>query len=200
MAQSRLIKLSHGSKGRLNLIQKEKSVKDWLIKLIGQLRKSRSGPVLLKLTFSREPEREFQTPGGNAIPTFPLCGVVLLTTLLVWTRKEAEVAWKAGRTEVNLATMLPENVKSAKTVSGRFMVDGRPRRVVVCLNQEIKCQILMTIEKEKARETEKERVVKAKQEAMEEQWRKNGCFKDSSGNWVVPDELMWRSLPRGEDR
>lgn len=36
--------------------------------------------------------------------------------------------------------------------------------------------------------------------AMEEQWRKNGCHKDASGEWAVPDELMWRSLPRGEDR
>ncbi len=80
------------------------------------------------------------------------------------------------------------------------MVDGRPIRVVVCLNQEIKCQILMPMEKEKIEETEKERAEKAKQEAMEAQWRENGCFKDSSGNWVVPDELMWRSLPSGEDR
>ena len=37
-------------------------------------------------------------------------------------------------------------------------------------------------------------------EAMEREWRKNACFKDSSGNWEVPSELIWRSLPRGEDR
>jgi hypothetical protein len=60
-------------------------------------------------------------------------------------------------------------------------------------------QIPRTMEKEKAEETEKEKAEKAKQEAMEEQWCKNGCFKDSSGNWVFPDELMWRSLPGGED-
>lgn len=38
------------------------------------------------------------------------------------------------------------------------------------------------------------------QAAKEEEWRRNGCYKDASGEWVVPDELMWRSLPRGEDR
>jgi adenylate kinase family enzyme len=38
------------------------------------------------------------------------------------------------------------------------------------------------------------------QAAKEERWRKNGCYKDASGKWIVPDELMWRSLPSGEDR
>jgi hypothetical protein len=38
------------------------------------------------------------------------------------------------------------------------------------------------------------------QAAIEKEWRTNGCYKDASGEWVVPDELMWRSLPRGEDR
>lgn len=32
------------------------------------------------------------------------------------------------------------------------------------------------------------------------QWRKQGCAKDSTGNWRVPYELIWRSLPSGEDR
>jgi hypothetical protein len=38
------------------------------------------------------------------------------------------------------------------------------------------------------------------QAAKEERWRQNGCYKAASGKWVVPDELMWRSLPSGEDR
>lgn len=53
------------------------------------------------------------------------------------------------------------------------------------------------------RKIQRASVVEAKrnsQAAKEEQWRKNGCYKDASGDWVVPDELMWRSLPRGEDR
>jgi len=37
-------------------------------------------------------------------------------------------------------------------------------------------------------------------EVLEREWRKQGCSKDSAGNWKVPYELIWRSLPRGEDR
>jgi hypothetical protein len=177
-------------------------VKNWLNNLLRRL-----GLALLKFSFNTQTKRRQRLRSSPQIP---------LTTLLAWTRKEAEVAWKAGRTEVNLAAMLSESVTSAKNVSGCFMVDGRPIRIVVCLNHEIKCQILMTMEKakaektetekaektetEKAEKTETEGAEKAMREAMEEQWRKNGCFKDSSANWVVPDELMWRSLPRGEDR
>ncbi len=45
-----------------------------------------------------------------------------------------------------------------------------------------------------------ERLKEARREALEKQWLQNGCVKDSSGNWTVPDDLIWRSLPRGEDR
>lgn len=45
-----------------------------------------------------------------------------------------------------------------------------------------------------------ERIKEARREALEKSWRENGCVKDSSGNWTVPDDLIWRSLPRGEDR
>jgi hypothetical protein len=45
-----------------------------------------------------------------------------------------------------------------------------------------------------------EPIMKAAMEALENQWRQNGCVKDASGNWTVPYDLMWRSLPRGEDR
>lgn len=57
-----------GPKGRLNLIQKEKSVKDWLTKLIDRLRRGRTG--------GRESDSKFQTSGRNANPPCPLCGVV----------------------------------------------------------------------------------------------------------------------------
>src|SRR5215469_1547639 len=57
-----------GPMGRLNLIQKEKCVKDWLIKLIDRLRRSR--------TSGREFNSEFQKSGGNANSACPLCGVV----------------------------------------------------------------------------------------------------------------------------
>lgn len=37
-------------------------------------------------------------------------------------------------------------------------------------------------------------------QAIESQWRENGCAKDSFGHWTAPYELIWRSLPHGEDR
>lgn len=45
-----------------------------------------------------------------------------------------------------------------------------------------------------------ERLRKAKRETLEEHWRQNRCAKDASTNWTVPHELIWRSLPHGEDR
>lgn len=51
-------------------------MKSWLNKLIDQLRRNRTGLVLLKLSFIRETEREPQKSCSNAVPTCPLCGVV----------------------------------------------------------------------------------------------------------------------------
>ena len=52
---------------------------------------------------------------------------------------------------------------------------------------------------EKARKDSKKAREKAR-EVLEQEWRKNGCVKDSSGHWKVHYELIWRSLPHGEDR
>lgn len=114
--------------------------------------------------------------------------------LFVWTREEAEAAWHANRTEVNLALTLPENAAVVRSSAGIFIVDGKPARVVICVNKSAKQRIHSTqaIQEKKAKEE--------RQKAREKQWLENGCVKDSSGNWTVPDELMWRSLPRGEDR
>jgi hypothetical protein len=63
-------------------------------------------------------------------------------------------------------------------------------------------KVLDPIEKariEKARGRIEEAREKA-QNVLEREWRRQGCAKDSSGNWKVPCELLWRSLPRGEDR
>jgi hypothetical protein len=76
MPQSRLTKPSHVVKGSSQLDPERKSVKDWLTKLLGQLWRSRTGPVLLKLSYSRETERKPQKSGSNAFLTCPLCGVV----------------------------------------------------------------------------------------------------------------------------
>jgi hypothetical protein len=55
-------------------------------------------------------------------------------------------------------------------------------------------------EMERRRPGTLERIKEARREALEKNWLQNGCVKDSSGNWTVPDHLIWRSLPRGEDR
>jgi|SRR5579864_2659002 len=51
----------------------------------------------------------------------------------------------------------------------------------------------------KAREEPKTTRRKRRKE-LEREWRKQGCVKDFLGNWKIPYELTWRSLPRGEDR
>jgi len=159
-------------------------VKSWLNNLVRRL-----GLALLKISCSSQTKGWYRSSSET-----------IATRLIVWTRKEAELAWKAGRTEANLAKILPEDVESTKTVSGRFIVDHIPARVVICVNEEIKRQILGTMRKENAEQAEQQRAASVRRDAMEEEWRKNGCIKDSSGNWVVPEELIWRSLPRGEDR
>jgi hypothetical protein len=53
--------------------------------------------------------------------------------------------------------------------------------------------------REQAREDERTATEKRQMELVTE-WRKQGCIKDSAGDWVVPHELNWRSLPNGEDR
>ena len=40
----------------------------------------------------------------------------------------------------------------------------------------------------------------AARRSLEKEWKKNGCIKLWSGKWIVPYELIWRSLPHGEDR
>ena len=124
-----------------------------------------------------------------------------LPGLLIWTKEEADLAWKEKRTEVNLASILSEKVNAVQSCSGSFMVDGKPTRVVICVDDSAKRWLL---------EATKQRVLsrggqvgtseKEKQKTIEGGWSRNGCLKDSSGQWEVPDELMWRSLPRGEDR
>lgn len=57
------------------------------------------------------------------------------------------------------------------------------------------------LEKAKIEEKTRKQAKKAKEQRQKElEWRKQGCVRDSAGNWKVPYELIWRSLPCGEDR
>lgn len=88
----------------------------------------------------------------------------------------------------------------------RYMSDEELKqyaeRVSKWLNQTEKAEIAAEFERRcpGGAERIKEARRKAQRKALGEQWRQNGCVQDPLGNWIVPDELMWRSLPRGEDR
>lgn len=85
-------------------------------------------------------------------------------------------------------------------------------RISEWVNEEEKAEIAAEFERrrmgsaETTREARRraEEIREARRQArrlvLEEQWRRNGCVQDSSGKWIVPDDLIWRSLPRGEDR
>lgn len=152
MAQSRLTESSHGSKGRLNLIQKEVSVTNWLHKIIGQLRGT--GLVLLNLSVNRQTKRE---------PELRLPPDLQPARTFLWTREEAEAAWTEKRTEVNLAIL---------SGTGTFMVDGSPARVEVCLNQEVKQWILTPPDKRLAQAREKERLEREQDGLERQKWAK----------------------------
>ncbi len=65
----------------------------------------------------------------------------------VWTREEAEAAWKTQRTERNLGAMLSADISSVQYFSGGFMVDGIPATVTVCRNEWVKQQIVAPSDK-----------------------------------------------------
>jgi hypothetical protein len=174
-------------------------VKNLLRRVIGWLREKQSGLVLLELRGSCW---DLQARPADAIP--PPIMVEGLRTF-IWTPEEAEAAWRAGRTKYNFGETFRRFAKSLSWMAGRVLIDNQATRVVVCADHEVQKRLLsapisttssafLSIQ---AKEREK---AKRDQAAKEEQWMRNGCYKDSSGNWVVPDELMWRSLPRGEDR
>lgn len=71
-------------------------------------------------------------------------------------------------------------------------------RVSEWLSKDEKAELAAEFERRRPRILK--RIKEARREALEESWRQNGCVKDSSGNWTVPEDLIWRSLPRGEDR
>lgn len=163
-----------------------------LINYVSRLRATRSASNLGVSSLSRKAPPAAK-PATHSEQTPP--------KLLIWTKDEAELAFKEKRTEVNLASILPGKVNTVQSASGSFMVDGKPTRVVVCGDEAAK-KWLWEASKQRVLSEEQEvgRIERERQNATEEEWRRNGCVKDASGQWEVPDELTWRSLPRGEDR
>ena len=143
-------------------------MKNWLAKLVGQLRRDQAGLVLLNLSVNRQTKRQ---------PELRLPPDLEPTSKFVWTREEAEAAWKMKRTEVNLAIMLPENTsRSIQCAAGNFMVDGSPARVEVCVNEAAKRWILTPPEKrleQKRKQERLEREQEREQDRLERQkWAK----------------------------
>jgi hypothetical protein len=69
--------------------------------------------------------------------------------VFLWTREEAEAAWKANRTKANLALLLPDSIEIVHYFSGRFVVDGLLATVTVCRDESVKQQILTPADRER---------------------------------------------------
>jgi hypothetical protein len=179
-------------------------VKDLLRKVIGWLRGKQSGLVLLELRGSH------LDPQARRTATIPPPIMVEGVRTFIWTPEEAEAAWRAGRTKYNFGETFRRFAKSLSWMAGGVLIDNEAARAVVCADHEVQKRLLSTptsttraaflsIQAKEREKVQRDQAAKD-QAAKEEQWMRNGCHKDSFGNWTVPDELMWRSLPRGEDR
>ncbi len=193
--------MSHGPRGSQFDPQKDESV-NWFWKFVSHLLKKQAVRPLRNLRGERCASEQPKRP------------------LFVWTREEAETAWHTNRTEVNLALTLPENVTAVRSSTGVFVVDGKPARVVICVSESAKQWMAKQIPSIESPSSEprpnrlreassttlaagaiqEKKAKEERQKMCEKQWLENGCVKDPAGNWTVPDELMWRSLPHGEDR
>jgi len=69
--------------------------------------------------------------------------------VFLWTREEAEAAWKANRTETNFALLVPEEITSLQYFSGILQVDGIPAKVIVYRNEPVKQKILTPADKQR---------------------------------------------------
>jgi hypothetical protein len=137
-------------------------VKNWFRKFISHFRGDRD-LISLNLSVNRQTRRRELRLSPDLQPTS--------LRALVWTREEAEAAWKAKRTEVNVAIMLPKNIKSVQSVAGNFMVDGRPARVEVCLNESIKQWILTPPDKKLEQEREQGGLEREQERLERQKWK-----------------------------
>jgi len=172
-------------------------VKNLFRKLIDWLRRKKSGLRSLEMLGSH------LDPQARRADTIPPPIMVEGARTFIWTPDEAEAAWMAGRTKYNLGETFRKFANSLPWMAGRVLIDNIAARVVVCADREVQKELLSapisTIKPAPFQAKDNDQI-RRDQAAVEEEWIRNGCYKDSSGNWVVPDELLWRSLPGGEDR
>jgi hypothetical protein len=173
-------------------------VKNLLSKLMGWLRRNRSGPGSPELLGSH------LDPQARRTDTIPPPIMVEGERTFIWTPEEAEAAWRTGRTKYNLGETFRRFAMSLPWMAGGVLIDNDAARIVVCADHEVQKRLLSdpisTTRPAPPFRAKDEDKVRRYQAAIEEEWIRNGCYKDSSGNWVVPEELIWRSMPGGEDR
>lgn len=192
-------------------------MKKWFSKFTGWPRGKWTGP----LSSHREPHTEStiaiptRVAGKNKAP------------VIIWTLDEAETAWRAGRTKYNLGETFRTFAGSLESMAGSFLVDGNAARVVVCVNAAVKKRILSAPrDKTGVLGVSPAQRGGRRIEDIEctnchatfggiQAWRLRGPIVDGqrdfvccegpydfvpSDGWTCSEDLMWRSLPSGEDR
>ena len=161
-------------------------MKSWLKRLIHQLTEKQDGLVLLRLSLQSPNKLEPQTSRSNTIPVCPLCGVVPIN----WTvhNKWCHFATETKSTETVLvgtndgAVRVPLD-RATHPQEGypgemkRTVQDDHPSQTV----PEIRCTNCDAAGTHLAGPVDV-----------------GPCCRGPF--WTVPYELIWRSLPHGEDR
>jgi hypothetical protein len=147
--------------------------------------------------------------------------------VIIWTVAEAETAWRAGRTKYNLAETFRRFAMSLESMARNCPVDGSAARVVVCVDEAVKKRVLSaSLDKTGLLGVSEAQRGRRGIEDIEcsnchatlggiQAWRlrvpiENGkrdfvCCEGPydfipSSRWTCSEDLMWRSLPSGEDR
>ena len=186
-------KTSHGSKSS-QIDPGKGSVMSWLKGLIDRLTKRRSERVPPGPSFHREITADRATAPGDALPPCPRCGVVPMNWDVheKWCRFASEtkrgetilVGAETGIVRVprDRATHPPQGlVQAIRLASVRKSGETSPEQPNVPAAAEIRC---------------------INCDAARPQLATRGSIRPCCREpfWTVPFELMWRSLPRGEDR
>jgi hypothetical protein len=179
---------------RLNLIQEKGSVMSWLKRLIDRFTKRRTERVLPGPSVHREIEAARGTAPGDALRPCPRCGVVPMNWDVheKWCRfasetKRSETILVGAETGIvrvprDRATHPPQGrVQAIRLASVRESWKTSPEQPNVPAAAEIRC---INCDATRPR--------------LEARGPVQSCCREPF--WTVPFELMWRSLPRGEDR
>ena len=209
-------------------------MKSWFKKLVGRFWRNRTVP--LKFGFGCETEREFDSPGGSAVPTCPLCGVVPInwTVHNKWCRfvietKSTEkilVGTGGGAERVPLDRATPPLPGSVAPTQRAAEIESREKSP-----DKATCLAYGNVSGERLPGERNGRLVTARLQAGTDEGRLRRATEHTPPAQAVPEihcakcdatksqlavhgdsgpccnplltcsyELLWRSLPGGEDR